>query len=487
MTTSHSLISLEDLKRLNDFALSDAPSAHENLTRSITQLATANASMQACGVPGYLIVGGDAAMAHRGYLELAALLDLPEHHRHPVMQVMACVALLRRGREGMPEEVSRAHPREEVQRRLSHLLIEYPVLMDSRLLFTFSVAFPTPELTTLAAAIAETSFASLPSKSDGLTDQQLRHFASNRCVRSGLSRAVPAFLNRNHKLRHLTPLRIACGSAGETVGPAEALATRGGFLLSLLQLNALARTFTGRGVLADLANKAENGDLLYGALARVFWDVALNDGAHSAVTRPAMVEVMQLRSPFAATGSETGTDKEYDRTVATAIGSGRPDEGVLNHALSLSVDLRLFCSEDSQTPTREVVDLGADAMRERTQKTLKCMVDIGLKSDLASAAQWLSTVCVGRGRMDGGSLAPRCGLGSAMGFLEAVLEHGASVGLDLGSAGRRPGAAEGDETWKNALDVVSTKKAMESVCAQHASAAPAQAEPPISRARLRLL
>ena len=102
MAAPLSHITKEDLERLNAFALSDAPSSHENLSNLIQELARANSSKELCGIDGHLVVAGKGISQSRGVIELEAVLDFPDFMQHPVEQASACVALLRGSQAPLP-------------------------------------------------------------------------------------------------------------------------------------------------------------------------------------------------------------------------------------------------------------------------------------------------------------------------------------------------------------------------------------------------
>lgn len=493
MATPLSLISLADFERLNTFALSDSPANRDNLSRLIHELSKANGSEKIAGVPsGYLVVAGQGIPHIRHCLEVEAILEFPEDMQHPVEQASACFSLLRRhefnAKHGVAQPVMRI-PLEEVQRRLSHLLVQYPVLMDYRIVFGIRGPVGSPERceddwSTLACALAESSFASLPRLADGLTQRQLRLFAANPSVRSGLSHNSPNSNATRSSVRGKTPIEVATGQGSE---PSITRATRGAFLTSFLQLNEHSKQQCGRPVFHPKQRTAD-GDNLYQALAKVFWDVAMNMGMLSNVTRSEFISAMKLQSPFALTGREAGTCNESDRTVATAIGTGRSDTSMLRHYLALQPDLQLFgVPHPKLTGAASTFHYSHDEMKDRTEAVAQLLVDVGAMEHRKEAMQWLSGVSVGIGRMDATLLAPGCRHECAIGFLEALHQEGVNVELPVGRS--TAPAAAGDvaflvrETWETAVQVFQATKAMESVYASNAVEPAASPSSAVQRSR----
>lgn len=486
MATHLSLISLADFERLDSFAQSGSPASQENLSRLIQELSKANGSATRAGVkPGYLVVAGQGIPHIRHYGEVEAILELPEEMRHPVEQAAACFSLLRRhefnAKHGLAQEPMRI-PLEEVQRRLSHLLVRHPVLMDHRLVFGIRGPVDTTgqcadDWSTLACALAESSFASLPRLADGLTQRQLRLFAANASVRGGLSNLSPQSDATRSSVRGKTPIELATGRGGE---PSIARATRGAFLASLLQLNELSKRQCGRPIVHP-KHRNSDADDLYRALAKVTFDVATNMGMLSNITRSQFISMMKLQSPFALTGRQAGTCSESDRTVATAIGTGSSDTTMLLHFMALQIDQQLFGAPDPmRASTAPVFHYSVSDMTERTQAVAQLLVDVGAMEHRKEAMQWLSRVSVGAGRMHFGLPAPGCRHECAIGFLEALHSEGVTVDLPPAPESPRivPGPATAQpvpvfansarETWESALQVVQATKSMEAVYAAHA-------------------
>jgi hypothetical protein len=498
MATPLSLISVADLERLNSFALSDSPASLENLGRLIRELSKANNSERLAGVPpGCLVVAGQGIPHIRHYAEVEAILEFPEELQHPVEQASACFSLLRRhesnAKHGLPQEPMRI-ALEEVQRRLSHLLIQYPVLMDHRIVFGIRGpegpnAHFEDDWATLACALAESSFASLPRLSDGLSQRQLRLFAANPCVRSGLSSHSPNSNANRSSVRSKTPIEVATGQGSE---PSITRATRGAFLTSFLVLNEYSKQQCGRALLQPRQRNAEGGNL-YRVLSKVFWDVATNMGMLSNVTRSEFVSMMKLQSPFARTGREAGTCVESDKTVATAIGTGGDSTSMLRLYMALQSDLRLFGVHHPMTAGSLLsFHYSSDEMMERTQSVAQLLVDVGAMEHRKEAMQWLASVSVGTGRMDATLPAPGCRHECVIGFLEALHQEGVQVDLTggsmvhtapIGSPVAADLAIQVRETWETALQVFQATKSMESVYATNASEAVVSSSSAVHRSR----
>ena len=466
-------ISLADLKRLNAFAVSDAPSAHENLARLIGELARANDSRALCGISNHLVAGGRGVHQPNRYTMIEAILDFPDSMQHPVEQVSACVALLRRHRDEMPQELR--HSRVDIQRRLSHLLIEYPVLMDHRLVY--SVCTPNPEWSSLGVALAEACFASLPTLSDGLTSRQLRIFACNSSVKSSLDKPNLDFCpGTSSVLGARTALQVAL--------PADPAATRGGFLCSLLALDQLARDFSDRGIVSP---QQLNGNVLgiYRGLGRSVWDLTARSGASSALAADQLRCALSLPSAAADTPYESGVEKESDATFATS-GKHTFSQGNLRWALAMDVDEVLFSSNVSPVP-----NLGEHELRARTLNAVACLARLGVMPNEKAAAEWLASVVIGKLRLASTTAGPRCHSAAALGFLNALHEHGVAAELAYDPANAELWGTGAEQVWVSAVQIFNTRVAMEQVFARHEASAPyppaAARNAPGARVRRRLL
>ena len=496
MQPRYSNISLEALDELNAFALSDSPSAAENFSRRCAELSS-DSALSGLGMlreSGNLLLADLTIPGIYIYVECESLLHLPQNLQHPVEQVSACLSLMHRQElalknTGQLEPTT--IPMADVQRRLSHLLVQYPALMDHRMLI--GVCAPDDDWVPVAHALAETSFGSLPRISDGLTAKQLRLFAANRHVRAGLTRVAPD-TNAHSSVGGKTPQTAAFDGSAAPTAPG---ATRGAFLLSLLHTDRHSKEMTGRG--AVNANTAER-DHLYGSLSRVVWDVAFTGGKNSNVTRDELLGAMRLRSPFAKAGKAEGSDDEFDLSVATASGSGGAGRPLLLHHMALNLDHQLFMAPGDGVESKPESSLTTDEMRERTRAAIAVLVDGGVHATSAEAASWLAQSTVGVARMNAVTVGPACQPEAALGFLMALHEHGAAVSLDNAeqvirmnsptaspnfsppAAGRQKRALESVENWRIALDIFSRTLAMESVFQRHAAATPAATHQPSSDA-----
>lgn len=467
----------------------------------IWELADANRSKQVAGVAsGVLVIAGQTIPLIRSYSEVEAILEFPEELQHPVEQLSACFSMLRRhefnAKNNLPQAPMRI-PQEQIQRRLSHLLVEYPVLMDDRLVLGIRGPVGTlvgaeADWSTIACALAETSFASLPRLADGFPARELRLFAANASVRAGLSSQSPSSSATRSSVRGRTPLVVATGQGTE---PSIPRATRGAFLTSLLQLNGYSKQQAGRAVV-HLSGQIAQGDDLYRSLAKVFWDVATNMGMLSNITRSEFVSTMKLQSPFALTGRNAGTCSESDLTVATAIGTGRAEDTMLRHYLALGADQQLFgVPHPKMAGNLPAFYYATDEMVERTQGAAQLLVDIGAMASRKEAMQWLADVSVGPGRMDGSLPAPGCRHECAIGFLEALHQEGVEVNLPPEPPVTRivPGpttaqpvpvfANQVRDTWSSALQVFHATKSMEAVYAANSGDTPVSPSGAVQRAR----
>jgi hypothetical protein len=465
-----STISKEDFLRLNEFALGEGPAAQLNLSNLIFELALKNRSQEMAGCErGVLVVAGHTIPTSSGYIMVECILDFPLELQHPVEQASACLNLLQRLEHaeaaGRPESPRIA--RAEVQRRLSRLLVDYPVLLDGRVIL--GVSAPGSDWSTMACALAETSFASLPSPAHGLSERELRLFASRSSVKSGLMRPCPPSNSKASLLRGKTPLEIAAAAG---VAPNIFGATRGAFLTSLLRLSYFARVMTGRPVLNFRATDPNAGDGLYKSLGKVFWDVATNAGALSGITPAEFADAMKLPSPFRKATADEAYDDELELTIATG-GRRASDQApdALQYQLAVSVDEGLFGVHSQSAVPKVVFVYNQEPMYERTTGAVELLVAIGSHASTESAAKWLSQVSVGVLRMWGATAGPGCSHEGAIGFLAGIDQYGAVASLAGAEDSSPPTfptpvqqrAASVHRTWVSAISVYETHKAMKGV------------------------
>ena len=469
-------ISKDDFLRLNELALQEGPAAKQNLSNLLQELASNTRSQQLAGCErGVLVLTGRALPKTSGYAGVECVLDFPAELFHPVEQATACLNLLQRIERG--ELVNGPKPRytrDEIQRRLSHLLVDFPILMDGRVIY--GVTSPVEDWATMACALAETSFASLPSPAHGFSERELRLFASRSCVKSGLIRPNPQSNSKASSLRNKTPLQVA-----DTNGVAPGIfgATRGAFLTSLLRLSHYARVMTGRAVLQVSAHDAKQGDALYKSLAKVFWDVAANDGSLSGVTHAEFGAVMKLPSPFRKPAADEANDPEFDHTIATAgVRASDYAPNALQYQLAVTIDAGLFGVHHANTIPKLVHIYNEEAMFTRTAGAVDLLVSVGTHESHAAAAKWLGTVSVGVTRMWGATAGPACTHEGALGFLSGIGQFGAEVSLtgctDTAPVGAptpvQQRAASVQRTWESAISVHETLKTMQGVIERNQNA-----------------
>lgn len=441
----YSTISLQQLKQLNDFALSDAPSAKQNLTRLLQELGR-DSSIGGLGMlskEGAILVT-DSTIPHiRHYAECEAMLEFPAELQHPAEQVSVCISLLTRLDQARAkgEVVPMRVPAVDIQRRLSHLLVEYPVLMDPRVRFAVKDSdTPDDDWVCAAAALARLSFASLPSQAHGLTPKQLRLFAGNASVAEGL------------KVEKLF---------GRTAKPVVPGATRGAFLLSALHLNQHRIDVAGRDILG-LAGVRDTEPLarLYRHVASVVMDVACNGGALSGIDQAALIEMLQLRSPLAKVGRNAGSDDQYEQTLATTNFGSPP---LLLSCVTDALDEGIFGIPPRPAVPREPT---GDQVLERTRAIVEVLTAAGLFQDTGATAMWLKSVTFGPARRKSANqVAPSCSHDNALSFLEALHQQGVTVTLAPLAAGDTREGALAHQVWSTAADIFTRKKAMEQVFA----------------------
>lgn len=493
MASARSYVCVEELISLNSLALGACKASQESLSKAITIMAAANGSKQLCGLDGYLVVSGRAMAEDASLHDLEALLDAPLEAGHPVDQVAACVRLLRGDHDDA--QVAQRFGRAALQQRLSALLIEFPVLMDSRLVFLFRV--PHAEWTSLPVAIAESGFANLPSPADGLSAQQLQRFASNPCVANGLTQPNGSFHSgQGHRaLAESTAFRVATNREGSKSPPPVPNATRGGFLVSLLQLNDLARAGS-QPHLIDTIQPDFSPAKLYTVLATVVWDITLRGGENTAASWDQVRSALALRSLFALDGHRSGYHRDLDlgRSVASSLVEASLHPTKLSLHIAALLDGELFGTQRA-TPDSTPSPADQVLLRQRTTQLLQTLVHLGIEPDLHAAGRWVVAATLGHLRGSRAIPAPRATAAAALGFLQAVHEVGV-----LATALTKPGAAGNSDrwsvwnTWTSVIESFNTAAAMQAVytaCderpqdqARARDAAPGQA-PPAAMVRAR--
>lgn len=469
MASALTHISIADLKKLNGYALSTSPASQDNLSRAIRAMALANDSHALCSDVGYLVVGGKA-IAHtssRQYVE--GLLDVPAHQQHPAVQAVACVSLLRGGDRTLPGPARWS--RGDLQHRLCALLIEYPVLMDPRLVFAFAV--PWTEWTSLPLAIAESSYAKLPSAAEGMSRKQLQCFACNPCVASGLAKPTGNFRNEDgaRAMYAKTPIEVALSGLGTATPPPDPRATRGGFLVSLMELNDIARTFTGR----PLVTVPQHGYLqanLYAALAKVILDLALNEGAHTSATMEQVQSTLALRSLFALDGHNSGSERDLDvdHTVGTTTGmSAIARPSLLANHMAFQVSATLFAG-GAAVAHSELKHSPVLVMQSRIHRLLQASVDLGIQPSMAAGGRWLVEAMLGDSHADNSSALPSATQEHVLGLLLALHEVGVQAPAPLEPLVSQSSTKWSTwKTWYATIEAFKTATTMQAVYASHVS------------------
>lgn len=448
----YSNITRAQLDELNAFALSEAPSAQQNLTNRLTELSR-DSSLGGLGLlakKGGILVTGDTIPNIRHLVELEAMLDFPEELQHPAEQVAVCLAIMARHERFMANKTPlvAAVPYEAVQRRLSRLLVEYPILMDGRVHFAVSDELSgESDWLTAPSAITSLSFASLPSTSHGLSIKQLRLFAANPSVRAGLK-------GEEHFIKPKKP--IVTG------------ATRSALLVSALHLNRHSIDICGRDLLGLSASRwMSHTDDFYKNVAKVVWGVATSDD--TSISREALLEALHLRSPLARTGRQAGSCDEYDLTVATARGTGAPKTQELVYMMSQSFDHHIFGTDEGVMHPPISHRFSTQEVESRTRGVIEFLTQAGCFETTAQAAEWLVKGVLGRNCQRQASMTPNCSREAALGFLEGVSAFGveapeiawtAPVSFS-GSFAER--SKQAFEDWGTVLEVFSRKKSMQKV------------------------
>ncbi|MEJ6002593.1 hypothetical protein [Paucibacter soli] len=458
-----STISRDDFLAISDLAISEAPSSFLTLGKRLGQLNATTKTEEMAGdieVSGATttVVTGLAISKLQSMSELETIYEFPPELQHPAEQVTVCLAMLRKMEEDSADGGDLIEPSKftynQVQRRLSRLLVDHPVMMDPRILVGVKTVSGY-EFSTVPCAIAELSFGALPCQVHGLTQRELRIFTGKTSVQNGIGNASPQTTVPKSSVRGRTPLCIAFGNSAT---PAVSGATRGAFLASLLELSHLATLHNGRPLVDYRYRVGGDRDGFFKGLIAIFWDVATTGGRNSNLSLGQLAQTLLLPAPFSL-ADKVIESQESAASKWTVASYGSVQEGALS-GMTGKLGLGLCASIDKHLFNVGGAPVDAGDLRDRTRGTIKLLAAVGLTDSETQAAQLLCRVAIGAGRPDPMWAGPDVPMESAFGFLDALHAYGV-VPSKVGNE-----AAKAADVWMNALRIHSATKSMESVFAK---------------------
>lgn len=532
MTQYLSTISTDDFNQLDAFGKTEGPAAEANLERKLRELHPRLETIalgSQCFFQENIAALTDRTITRMSTDSLMDVLRFPAELQRPVEQVAACIELMRRHEENYESELSVAQSGKgpmpgavegyfsfddgngerdsdweqftygALQRRLSRILVDHPVLMDSRCVIGVRPG-GNDDFATIPAALAELSFAALPCRDHGLTLRELRIFACKPSVKKGVSEPVPDFTIGGSLMRTKQPMLIAFGGGVATLVRG---ATRGAFMASLLELSNCAEDRSGRP-LVDLHlvgnRKSYN---LYPSLAKIFWDVATAQGHLSNLSPGQLASALRRPAPFGLRHTPMDIGDEPAWTVASygcdshgkfldTLSDFPEMSGELGKLLKAEIDSGLFDAPPplltASEPRRSIP---RDEIAARTRGVIHLLSEIDLAGSPRMAAALLSRIAVGSGRSACTTAGPDVEMDTAMGFMDALREHGAVPVVDNAEEVARTWLPSTPshavlQRWQAALGVHQTMSSMEAVLSRELpEASPSQtASSPPRRNRL---
>lgn len=489
------------------------------LTREVGKLALVlkeTRSMPAKGEDGVITATRQVLVARASNTELDDLVSATEASLCPgrpsltasstscviVEGVAACLELLRRlGGIAKPDSLPTASawldtatcddPRADMMRRarrvLSETLVRYPVLMDPRIVFGTVTSEAGLDFAPVAHVLATLPAGELPRCAHGIGVERLRAFADHACVRRGLTCMAPDTSGRG-----VTVTSAIKGRSAFALGlalPSDDVGLSGrsrhgaiGFLVSLLELNELARAHTGVPYICDRQATTVLRDQLLQSCAAGFWSLVAAEAAAAAAAtgrggvppslRSDFARAMRRPNPFSASPESAESEVpvplsrcvfSYSRPQTIAGPQGEPyiEVAEFHRALAVEIDNGIFTEAGGAG-----VRLRADVVAERAREAISLLVECDAVNDTRAAAIWLRDAGVGSARMASRPLPP-ASPESACAFLEVVHAHGAKVYGDTAPTLSRSGASSNAKSqlgeWERALQVMGTKMRMADV------------------------
>ena len=342
--------------------------------------------------------------------------------------------------------------RRDVQRVIDDVLLAYPVLMDNRILFSVREDGLFDEVSELsvAAALANSAHAALPSPTNGHSALAIAEFATHPCTRAGLLRTTPRTPTSSSGLHGCLPMGIAPTDRSLSDWP------RDEFLEAAISLSAAAIA-AGQEPLIDPGWECNaNQRFAFPHFARVFWSLALGQAGESPLAGPAFLRIASLPAlvPPSAGPAISSMHKGDPRSLSS-----------IHDAIALAVDTKLFGWADAGMMSSRAVTVLPDDLTANTLRTIDCLVTTGLCSDRAAAAAWLRDSAIGIPRV---RLAmppcPPAGGHLADAFIGALLladpdmDFSSTTALDIAQAAVPTAYVE---CWRTSLSAVRVQRAMQ--------------------------
>lgn len=481
----------ETLRRLGELAHTSCVEVGKELAG---ELAKGNGKHKALGGDSGVAFGGDIALLS-DYRDLEALIVTDRPDVSPLARAIACLCALSRletaqmsGPEvetlfGKSSVASAVMTHDQVQRQLSRLLVDFPVLLDPRIRVRTTLAGNYKVSSTIASQIALLDKVALPRLAHGISEEELRRFASHPCVYDGL-RAKGTFTS------DATPMLLAVDPShcSETPG-----LVRGAFVASMVELDRYCRETTGQHLLREATQIQGNRRLstshLLQAVCHAFWDTVAG-GTRCGLARHELVALM--RTPTAPL--DLRCEDETLRPLGHPAAPGGPLDGLLSQYLRATMSYGLFSLPGNKagakvSPWFDCAPADGATVTARVHGTVDLMVECGLATSQSAAALALArlaladTADVGPPTIDAMTAVVDCAPEVAAAFLRAVAVHGVRVAVGpLESPYGTPAAPHVRNVWHPIAKALALELQMMDVIDARPAAAAAPAAPSTSSA-----
>jgi hypothetical protein len=351
-----------------------------------------------------------------------------ESTSNPDIQAQACLRLM----QPWTELNSRPWVRDLARRRLVHLLVEFPALMHPRIVFDFENQHlgRLGESLPMANAIAATAHAAFPSPLHGITEQQMKDFATHPVVGYALRSAAPVLDGRNTR-----------GSAPKLQGKTLMGHMLGGTSARLATAHSLL-------LIERLRNEARGGTAIFSG----------TETARSGITHVLALAFRALWARRAEIATETGQAfiAEYARSPVH-----RPEA----KALAYDAVHLLFDTVKSNMAA-------APDQFDRYERLVDCLQRVGVcGTEHDAAREVMKALFPASGENGRASTAPSY---ADVNLANTLLSKWREAGVSLDELNARVWRTHGHSSWGTALEVMDNLQVMRDVIAAH-PVAPVQA------------
>jgi hypothetical protein len=478
-------LSNNNLLALNVLARDRGSLGKANLNASFDTLAqrlTDQLGMSEAGSPRCVVAGNKRIPRMAADQDITRLLESGDHQTSVAARVafyIDRIAHLRFVTDTFtPDRTPWRERLQSMQTELSKLLLEFPVLLDPRVVIGVLTQDFNVEFMPVAHAIAQTGLARLPTARDGVSEEVLSAFAASHCVQRGLAAPAPNINDRTDgvvsgKTTGLTPVRVAAKNKDAT---GRIFSAGSPYLTSWVETVARVAGFPARTL--PLEERESGMD----ALGAGFWGVITSNATDS--DRADFVRALRCPYPFRkGTGNDEARGAAEGVNNTTALGlaqstagasmpapKGEPliESGDFLHALSKGACYGLFHDEP-------VPDIGSPSIpasstiAAQTQRAIEMLHESGAVNSRAAAAAWLAHVTLGYRNM--WDKLPASTIDNATTFLGVLARNGvlvrssndtdseplAGIAMEMNA---KEHSGDGADTWEIALGVSTTHTVM---------------------------